>query len=114
MMAPKPEALAALTDHRRAIAELVAQGMSNKEIAARLGPSVRTIENTVLAMMAKLGCRNRVQLAVMLREQQVAELVAASRALLSDLRAAAAPRNERGQALRDAMRAAIAKAEGRA
>jgi DNA-binding CsgD family transcriptional regulator len=45
------------------VAALVAEGLTNKEVAARLRLSVRTAENHVLNVMNKLGLDNRAQVA---------------------------------------------------
>ena len=47
----------------RHIAALVAEGLTNKEIATQLRLSVRTAENHVLNVMNKLGLDNRAQVA---------------------------------------------------
>ena len=52
-----------LTDRELEVAALVADGLSNKEIATRLRLSVRTAENHVLNVMNKLGLDNRAQVA---------------------------------------------------
>jgi DNA-binding CsgD family transcriptional regulator len=57
------DALAALTAREREVAALVAAGLANKEIAAGLGISVKTVEKNVTAIYAKLGIVRRVQLA---------------------------------------------------
>jgi DNA-binding NarL/FixJ family response regulator len=44
-------------------AALVAQGLTNKEIAQRLGLSVFTVRNQVKVIMRKLELKNRVQVA---------------------------------------------------
>ncbi|KXC07138.1 helix-turn-helix transcriptional regulator [Microbacterium hominis] len=51
--------LALLTAREREVAELVVAGMSNREIAARLVLSVRTVESHVLNIMRKLGVGSR-------------------------------------------------------
>ena len=51
----------ALTERR--VAELVVAGLSNKEVAARLFVTVRTVENHLSKVYAKLGVRSRTQLA---------------------------------------------------
>ena len=45
------------------MAALVAQGMSNSQIAASLVISVRTVETHVQHIMDKLGCSTRAQIA---------------------------------------------------
>ena len=52
-----------LTDRELEVAALVADGLTNKEIASRLRLSVRTAENHVLNVMNKLGLDNRAQVA---------------------------------------------------
>ncbi|MEW6129505.1 MAG: response regulator transcription factor [Acidobacteriota bacterium] len=52
-----------LTDAELKIAEAVARGFSNKEIAAELDISVRTVENHVSHILAKKGLSNRVEIA---------------------------------------------------
>ena len=51
-----------LTDRERTIAELVAEGRSNKQVAAELFLSEGTIENTLTRVYAKLGVRSRSEL----------------------------------------------------
>jgi DNA-binding CsgD family transcriptional regulator len=51
-----------LTPREHEVAELVAQAMSNREIAARLVLSERTIESHVRSILAKLGYTNRTEL----------------------------------------------------
>lgn len=53
----------ALTATEQAVAELVAQGLSNKEVAARLFVSVRAVESNLTKVYAKLGLRSRTELA---------------------------------------------------
>jgi DNA-binding CsgD family transcriptional regulator len=52
-----------LTETERRIAELVAGGLSNKEVAARLFITVRTVESTLSRVYEKLGVRSRTELA---------------------------------------------------
>jgi DNA-binding NarL/FixJ family response regulator len=59
-----PERLAALADREREIPALVAAGMSNDEIAARLVLSPATAKTHVNRAMVKLGARDRAQLVV--------------------------------------------------
>jgi DNA-binding CsgD family transcriptional regulator len=55
-----------LTPRERAIAERVAQGRTNPEIAAELFLSRKTVERHVSNILAKLGARNRAELATSL------------------------------------------------
>jgi non-specific serine/threonine protein kinase len=52
-----------LTRREREVAELLAEGLSNREIAARLVISLRTAESHVEHILAKLGLTNRTQVA---------------------------------------------------
>jgi DNA-binding NarL/FixJ family response regulator len=52
-----------LTDRELEVAALIAEGLTNKEVATRLRLSVRTAENHVLNVMNKLGLDNRAQVA---------------------------------------------------
>jgi predicted ATPase/DNA-binding CsgD family transcriptional regulator len=53
------------------VVRLVANGLSNKEIAARLHLSVRTVESHVRHALTKTGLINRTQLATWARERKV-------------------------------------------
>ncbi|WNG87334.1 AAA family ATPase [Mycobacterium sp. ITM-2016-00317] len=53
---------AALTDSEQRIAELVASGMTNKEVAETLYVSVKTVETNLTRVYRKLGIRSRSQL----------------------------------------------------
>ena len=55
--------LAALTRREREVAELVAAGLTNRQIAARLVVSLRTAETHVDRIMGKLGCTSRARVA---------------------------------------------------
>jgi DNA-binding NarL/FixJ family response regulator len=56
--------LAALTDREREMTVLVATGLSNDEIAAKLVLSPATVKTHVNRAMAKVGARDRAQLVV--------------------------------------------------
>jgi DNA-binding CsgD family transcriptional regulator len=58
----------ALTETERRIAELVAQGGSNKEVAAQLFITPRTVEGHLTKIYEKLGVRSRAELAHRLSE----------------------------------------------
>ena len=53
-----------LTTRERDIVRLVAQGMTNKEIAGQLFLGEGTVRNKILAIMEKLDVSNRTQLGV--------------------------------------------------
>jgi DNA-binding NarL/FixJ family response regulator len=55
-----------LTDAERAVADLVARGMPNAEIAARLHLAHGTVKNTVSALLRKLDEPDRTALALRL------------------------------------------------
>jgi len=52
-----------LTPSERRIAELVAQGMTNKEVAAALVVTARTVESALTQIYRKLDVRSRTELA---------------------------------------------------
>jgi DNA-binding NarL/FixJ family response regulator len=58
-----------LTHQEQKIVALIAQGLTNKEIAQWLGSSPFTVRNQVRVIMRKLELKNRVQVAY-LRGQQ--------------------------------------------
>ena len=60
--AEPPEALAELTEREREITRLVAEGLTNSEIAARLVISPLTAKTHVSNVLRKLGCRDRAAL----------------------------------------------------
>ena len=69
--APDPltaAALGALTDREREVLALVAQGLSNEEIAERLVVSRATARTHVSRVLAKVGARDRTQLVVLAYE----------------------------------------------
>ncbi|HEY3631886.1 MAG TPA: response regulator transcription factor, partial [Jatrophihabitantaceae bacterium] len=65
---PVSTALDALTDREREVIAVVAQGLSNDEIAAKLYLSPATVKTHVNRAMAKLAARDRAQLVVLAYE----------------------------------------------
>jgi two-component system, NarL family, response regulator DevR len=61
----QPDELKGLTDQERRILGLVAEGLTNREIAARMYLSEKTIKNYVSSLLAKLGMERRTQAAVL-------------------------------------------------
>ena len=53
-----------LTEREREVVRAIADGMSNAEVAAALYMSEGTVRNHISAILAKLGLRNRTQIAV--------------------------------------------------
>jgi DNA-binding NarL/FixJ family response regulator len=59
-----------LTDAEWRVAEAVARGLSNKEIAAELNLSLRTIEGHISRILDKKNLNNRVELALHIAERK--------------------------------------------
>ncbi|RSM63874.1 LuxR family transcriptional regulator [Kibdelosporangium aridum] len=74
-----------LTRRERQVAELVAEGLSNKDIAARLVIAQRTAEGHVARILTKLGFTTRTQLAAWVINNKKAETGDAARRIGPDL-----------------------------
>ncbi len=62
--ADEPEELKSLTSQERAILELVAQGLTNRQIGEQLFLAEKTVKNYMSNVLAKLGLERRTQAAV--------------------------------------------------
>jgi len=63
-----PSPLDALTPREKDVLALIAEGLSNREIGARLFLAEKTVKNNVSAIFAKLGMQRRTQAAVLAAE----------------------------------------------
>jgi DNA-binding CsgD family transcriptional regulator len=68
----RPDASSVLSAREWEIADLIAEGLGNPAIAARLVLSRRTVEGHVQRILAKLGFRSRSQIAVWSAQQRAA------------------------------------------
>ena len=64
------EGLAGLTEREQEIASLVADGMSNKQVAAAVFLSEKTVENHLSRIFAKVGVKSRVELTRVMAQRQ--------------------------------------------
>ena len=64
----KADPLAALSEQERKILALIGEGLTNREIAARLFLAEKTVKNYVSNVLAKLGLQRRTQVAVLATE----------------------------------------------
>jgi len=62
-----------MTEAESRVAEAVARGLTNKDIAAELGISIRTVENHVSHILAKKGFASRVEIARLILERRAAQ-----------------------------------------
>jgi len=62
---PAPGPLAELTESQRTVLDLIGEGLTNKQIAARMFVADKTVKNHVSHVLAKLGMQRRTQIAVL-------------------------------------------------
>ncbi|OLB78261.1 MAG: hypothetical protein AUI14_13815 [Actinobacteria bacterium 13_2_20CM_2_71_6] len=67
---PKPGPASPLTRRERQVADLIAEGLSNRQIAVRLVISQRTAESHTENILRKLGFTSRIQVAAWVAEQR--------------------------------------------
>ncbi len=71
---PKPDGrLDDLTDREREILDLIADGLSNREIGRRLFLAEKTVKNYVSSLLSKLNLQRRTQAAVLATEVRQAD-----------------------------------------
>ena len=78
LVAPKPQPLHALTEREREVLALVAQGLSNQQIADALVISERTARTHVSNILGKLGVASRTQAALLAIREGIAPAPRAS------------------------------------
>jgi DNA-binding NarL/FixJ family response regulator len=67
---PDNELLHGLSTRERQVLDLIADGRSNGAIAAELGLTEATVKSYVTTLLGKLGVRNRVQAALIVRQSR--------------------------------------------
>jgi DNA-binding NarL/FixJ family response regulator len=77
LVAPEPQAVTALTDREREVLVLVAQGLSNQQIADSLVISERTARTHVSNILGKLGVASRTQAALLAIREGIAPVPSA-------------------------------------
>ena len=69
----RPAAFAGLTDREFEVAELIARGLDNREIAATAYMGEGTVRNHISSILAKMDLRNRTQIAIAYLRGQLPE-----------------------------------------
>ena len=67
-MAGRPNRSTPLTDREEEVLVTLARGRTNAEIATDLHISLSTVKTHIASLMAKLGARNRVEIAIWAHE----------------------------------------------
>jgi two-component system nitrate/nitrite response regulator NarL len=75
----QPSVLKPLTRQHRRVAALVAEGLQNKEIGARLRLTTGTVKQHIYEIFHRTGCQNRTELALAVLRAGSAPQVAAER-----------------------------------
>ena len=67
-MDDQPDELAGLTEQERKLLDLIAEGLTNRQIGERMFLAEKTVKNYVSHLLAKLGLERRTQAAVLATE----------------------------------------------
>jgi two-component system, NarL family, nitrate/nitrite response regulator NarL len=70
-MTRKPDPIESLTDRERSVLELLAEGLSNREIASRLFLAEKTIKHYMTGILQKLQVKSRLEAALLAQRSQV-------------------------------------------
>jgi DNA-binding NarL/FixJ family response regulator len=62
---PKDPAMEQLTDQEQRILDLIAEGLTNRQIASQMFLAEKTVKNYVSSLLAKLGVESRTQAAIL-------------------------------------------------
>lgn len=68
-----PPSLATVTQRERELLDLLGEGLTNHEIAARLGIAEKTVRNGVSVLLNKLGMQHRTQAAIYITKLRAAQ-----------------------------------------
>ncbi|WP_324274707.1 response regulator transcription factor [Blastococcus brunescens] len=66
--AVRGDRLALLTDQERSVLGLIGEGLTNRQIGARMGLAEKTVKNYTSHLLAKLGLERRTQAAILATE----------------------------------------------
>jgi two-component system response regulator DevR len=66
--APGSERLGLLTEQERTVLRLIGEGLTNRQIGARMGLAEKTVKNYTSHLLAKLGMERRTQAAILATE----------------------------------------------
>src|SRR3712207_9348927 len=66
--AERDRRLAILTEQERTVLRLIGEGLTNRQIGARMGLAEKTVKNYTSHLLAKLGLERRTQAAILATE----------------------------------------------